>query len=162
MDRFADLIGPGKAKADLRSIETVIDPDAEIALRFWRERPSDGIRVGRDVPSRAIARLLSRVAICEPTPDGGDYRMRLVGSVIHQRLGCDVTGVTISEIYDEPSEFKLRFNGLKDAIDTGEPRLTRVVYRAGSVELMGYELVVLPVTAPNGIDRWALVFAFYF
>jgi hypothetical protein len=114
------------------------------------------------VPSRAIARLLSRVAICEPTPDGSDYRMRLIGSVVHQRLGRDVTGEYISEIFDEPSEFQVRFNGLEEAIKTGEPRMMRIVYHAGSVELMCHELVVLPVTAPNGIDRWALVFVFYF
>jgi hypothetical protein len=162
MDRFAKSIGPGKAKADFRSIETMIDPDAEIALQFWRARPFDGIRIGRDVPSRTIARLLSRIAICEPTPDGGDYRMHLVGSVIHQRLGRDVTGEYISEIFDDPSEFQMRLNGLNDVIKTGEPRMMRIVHRIGSIELMRHEVVVLPVTAPNGIDRWALVFAFYF
>ena len=162
MDRFANSIGPGMAKASFHPIESMVDPDAEIALRYWRDRPFDGIRIGRDVPSRAIARLLSRIVICEPTPDGSDYRMRLAGSVIHQQLGCDVTGENLSAIFDEPSEFHARFTGLRDVIQTGEPRMIRIVHHVGSVELMRHELVVLPVTAPNGIDRWALVFAFYF
>ena len=48
------------------------------------------------------------------------------------------------------------------SIATGEPRMVRFVHHAGCVELMRLEVLVVPVVAPNGIDRWALVFAFYF
>lgn len=162
MDRFAVWTGGGSTEAETLPIKAMAHPDAEMAMQFWRARPADGIHIGRDVPSRSIARLLSRIAVCEPLPDGSDYRVHLAGSTINQRIGYDIAGAYISEIFDDPSEFCVRLKGLNEALDSGEPRMMRIIHRAGSVELLRHEIVVLPVTAPNGKDRWALVFAFYF
>jgi len=162
MDSLSVWIGGGKAEADFLPIDAMLHPDAEIAMQFWRTRPAEGIRIGRDVPSRAVARLLSRVIVCEPLPDGGDYRVHLAGGTVIQRFGYDITGECLSEVFDDPSEFRSRLNGLNEALDSGTPHMMRVVYRAGSVELLRQEVLALPVTAPGGKDRWALVFAFYF
>lgn len=162
MDRLLELLGSGLAVANFLPIEELIHRDAKLAMALWRDRKADGIRIGRDVPSRAIARLLSRIAICAPVADGEDYRIHLAGSAINHRFGRDITGERLSEIFDEPSEFQARIDAMKESAATGEPRMMRIVHLAGSVELLRYELVVLPVTAPNGKDRWALVFAFYF
>jgi hypothetical protein len=162
MNRFAVWTEGGKAEADFLPIEAMIHPDAEIAMQFWRTRSADGIRIGRDVPSRAIARLLSRAIVCEPLPDGGDYRVQLAGSTVVQRFGYDITGECISEIFDDPAEFRIRLDMLNEALKSGEPRMMRIIHHAGSVELLRQEVVVLPVTARGGKGRRALVFALYF
>lgn len=162
MDGFAVWTRGGGAEADILPIEAMSHPDAELAMQFWQTRPADGIRIRRDVPSRAIASLLSRIVVCEPLPDGCDYRVHLAGGTINQRFGHDIAGEYLSEIFDDPSEFRVRLNGLNEALDSDEPRMMRIIYHAGSVELLRHEIMVLPVTAPNGRDRWALVFALYF
>jgi hypothetical protein len=61
-----------------------------------------------------------------------------------------------------PEDFEMRLAGLKDVIARGEPRLAGIVHRTGGIEVLRLELLALPVTAPNGKDRWVLTFAFYF
>ena len=162
MNRFENLVGKSPVETELRVIERPIHPDAAIAMAFWQGRPADGIRIGRDLPCRAVARLLSRIAVCEPVQGGGDYRIQLAGGAIDQRLGRSVAGRCLSEVFDEPTEFAVRRDGLNGVIAADAPRMMRIVYRCGSVELLRHEAVALPVTAPNGTDRWALVFALYF
>jgi hypothetical protein len=161
MNRVARLLGNEMAVADLVPATDLIHPDAAVAMDLWRNRKPDGLRIGRDVPSRAIARLLSRIAVCKPMADG-DFCVHLAGSTIIQRFGRDITGERVSEVFDDTPNHAARRDYLTAVITSGEPRMVRITHRIGSVELLRNETVVLPVTAPNGKDRWALVFAFYF
>lgn len=162
MEQFAVWIEHPKLETDIRSLDRLVHPDAELALNFWRSRAADGIRMGRDVPSRSIGRLLSHIAIMKPTADGADFKVHLAGTAIRHRFGRDISGEMLSEIYPDASSFTARLRTLKEAIAGDEPRMVRFAYNSGNVELMRLEVLVLPVVAPNGIDRWALVFAFYF
>lgn len=161
MKRFSSCIGTGTVEVDFYPVDRMIHPDAEIALELWRDRPADGIRIGRDIPSRSMARLLNRVAVCEPASGGGDYLVRLAGNAIIQHLGHNISGEYISEIFDDTSELNARRECLNRALETGMPYAAHIIHRATGMELLRQEAVAFPVTAPNGTDRWALVFVFY-
>lgn len=161
MDKLGGLLASGMAVAEVVPVDDVVHPDAAVAMAFWRDRKADGIHIGRDVPSRAVARLLSRVVVCRPTDDG-DFRVHLAGGTINQRFQRDITGERVSELFSDPTDRTACLDGVNAAIATGQPHLVRVTRRAARVELLRNETVVLPATAPNGKDRWALVFAFYF
>ena len=161
MDRLADWIEGGMTHSEFVRIDALTHPNATAALKFWDERPSDGIHIGRDVPSRMIARLLSHVTIYEPLPDSTDFRVHLAGSGIRHRFGRDITGETMAEIYNA-NDMPVRFKTLLEVVAHNEPRMTRIIHRAGKVDVLKIELLQLPVVAPNGVDRWVLTFVFYF
>lgn len=160
MDRQAQWIETGLTQEKLYSIEAPSHADAGLALRFWANRPADGIRIGRDVPSRAICRLLSRLTIFQPVADGADFKVHLVGNAVRCRFGRDITGELLSEIYS-PEQFELRLACQKAVIATGEPNASRSVHCMGNIEILKTELLRMPAVAPNGVDRWVLAFAFF-
>jgi hypothetical protein len=160
MNGFARWNKTKGATCEYRKVDKLLHPDAAIALRFWRGRPADGLRIGRDVPSRAIARLLSRIGICEPA--GGDFRFHLAGSTIGQYYGREVGGALLSELYCDGVECTARRETLTGVIASGEPAMVNQVRRIGEVEVMHLEALVLPVTAADGIGRWVMLFAFFF
>ncbi len=131
------------------------------ALHFWEHRPADGIVVGRDIPSRSIACLLNRVIVYEPIDDRRDLKVRLAGAVVFRRFERDIAGLKMSELFG-PAEFAIRFRTTMEAIEQNEPRMARVTHGTKDFEVMRVELLILPVVAPNGSDRWALTFCFYF
>lgn len=162
MNRFAGLIGNGTAQAEFVSIDRMIHPDAGLVAKFWDHRPADGIRIGRDVPSRSIARLLGRTVVCEPIDTGRDVRIRVAGHDVTRRFSRDIVRSPMSAIFTDRDEFDLRLRTVNEVVATGTPRMMRIVHRCGTVELLRQEAVALPATAPDGVSRWALVFALYF
>lgn len=160
MDMLARWIEDDSTQSEYRIIDVLNHPDAPTALRFWARRPLDGLKIGRDIPSRAIAKLLSHLAIYAPLPDFSDAYTHLAGSGLRRRFGREITGLKMSDVF-VPQDFAIRLEAIKDVIERGEPRLAEIVHRSGGIELLRLELLAFPVTAPNGIDRWAATFAFY-
>jgi hypothetical protein len=161
METLAHWIENEDTVSEYRAIDALSHPEATTALRFWARRPQDGLMIGRDVPSRAIARLLSHIAIYAPLADGSDAVVHLAGSGLRMRFGRDITGLMMSQVF-LPEDFQVRLAAIKDVIKCGEPRLAEIVHRTGGLEILRLELLTLPVLAPNGKDRWALAFVFYF
>jgi hypothetical protein len=161
MDKAADWIESGTTRADYARVDGLTHPDATQALRFWQERPADGIRMGRDVPSRSIARLLSRIVIYRPINGGADFKVHLAGTGIRQRFGRDITGETVKQLF-KASDLTGRYQTLTDVLALDEARMVRILHSAGSIDVLTVELLQMPVVAPNGVDRWVLTFAFYF
>lgn len=160
MDR-ARLIEQGLTKEEFCSIEMPSHPDAAIALQFWNERRSDGIRLGRDIPSRAISRLLSRLTVFRPIDDGSDADVYLVGADVRHRFGRDITGERLSQMYNA-EQFSQRISCQKEVLKTGRPNASKIIHRIGGADLLKLELLRMPAVAPNGIDHWVLAFVFYF
>lgn len=144
-----------------RPISGLTHPLAHTALEFWGARPTDGLVVGRDVPSRAIAKLLSRVIVHEPINEGADLKVRLAGFGIRRRFGDDITGKTLSELFPTP-DFHLRLESVMNAIRTDSPQLADCVLSNGMLDMLHTELVILPAFAPNHSARWAITFCFFF
>lgn len=144
-----------------RPVTALTHPLADKVLAFWRDRPVDGIVIGRDVPSRAIAPLLSRVIVHEPIEDGRDFKVRVAGSTISHRFGLDITGRTMSELFPT-SDLKDRRDSLLTAIAEGTPQYADCMLNSGRRTVLHTELAILPVYAPNHIDVWAMTICCFF
>jgi hypothetical protein len=133
--------------------------DAEALLAYWHEcRRAGGFAMVRNVPSKAIAHLMKNLVVMEPLP--GDFKYRLVGNVLIQRLGRDVTGMAISEVFD-PDPAKSLIAGAQKVLDTDAPVFQRLSVRTAFGETRRPELVLLPMTSPDTKEKLVLVGVFY-
>jgi hypothetical protein len=133
---------------------------ARLLLDVWREREAQGrFVVGRDVPSRGLARVLSGLVLYEPLQTG-DFRVRLAGHALHRRFGRDVTGETLSRLLDE-AQFIQHACQMRALLMNGEPFVLEVrLMEEGRLKLC-YELVALRVFAPDGKTPWVLSGLFF-
>jgi hypothetical protein len=105
--------------------------------------------MGRDLPSREIAKLMSKLSVFEPNESESDFRFRLVASGWLTVYGRDVKGEWLSALYD-PAAFAHYAAGLRDVLDTGAPRITDVrVYKLRQLQ-QHIEYVGLPIEANSG------------
>ena len=73
--------------------------DARHLFVCWRERNDEGgFVIGKDVPSRALARVMSHLVVYEPLDGGRDFRARLAGTSLLRRFGRDISGSKLSEL----------------------------------------------------------------
>lgn len=144
-------------RADDDSLEivptVVAQPRHPEAIRlhdYWQGcRAQGGLRMGRDLPARAIATLMSKLSIFEPNEDRTDFRFRLAASGWLALYGRDVKGEWLSSIYD-PSAFEHYRDGLRRVLETDAPVFTDVrVYRLRQVQ-HHIEYSGLPIEAPQG------------
>ncbi len=144
--------GADALQDEYRIIAPPAHPQAQKLLVFWNARPSDGIIIGRDVPSRSIANILSNVTIDEPVNGGLDCRVRLAGESIKRRFGRGITGMLMSELFP-PNDFR---GHLDDAFANIEAGMATVIDSRLSnwpVEKMHLEVVILPVLAPDRVSK---------
>jgi len=119
--------------------------------------------MGRDVPSRGIARFLSHISICEPVDDWMDGRIRVAGSILVLRFGRDIGGMLVSDLYaDDPKGGRILLETARRAQETREPGLLSARVCSNEVELMRFEVVALPIFAPDGVSPLSLVGTFRF
>jgi hypothetical protein len=133
---------------------------AKRTLQNWQEKhQSGGFVVGRDLPSRVLAGVLRNLAIYEPVESGADFRVRVAGTALVRRYGCDVTGLLLSQLY-EPRAFEGQLGAMTKAAN-GAPMFCDVrVMRAGRLELQ-YESLQLPVRSPDLAQNWVMGGFFY-
>ena len=145
-------------------IDAPTHPSSVALIEAWRAcEAKGGMRMGRDIPSRALAKLLPSIIISEVEPGWTDARVRVAGSVPVERFGRDITGVKLSELYhDHPDDIALFLASGRRAEETREPVLVRTAVVAGSTELMAFEVVFLPVFAADGITQLAMLGTFRF
>ena len=136
-------------------------PGARKLFAFWQERPAGGLVINRDFPTRAVAGLLPNVTVWEPTPDGTDYRVRLAGVATRERFEQDVTGKLFSELFP-PEDFREHFAVTVKLVNADQPLVVDLRLYSGAVMRLHQEIVILPVRAPNLVDKWVLVGLFFF
>src|ERR1700712_1302149 len=77
-------------------------PESRVLFNQWRKHNADGgFIVGRHVPSRDLAAVMSGLCIYEPLNGGMDYRLRLAGTALRRRFGIDPTGKRLSELFED-------------------------------------------------------------
>jgi hypothetical protein len=116
--------------------------------------------MSRDVPSKAIARLMKHLVVLEPAADNADFKYRLTGMVLMERLGRDVTGMLVSDVFD-PKPARSLIDAARRAIDTDGPVFQRIHVRGLLAEVRKPELVLLPISALDSPATWVLVGVFY-
>ncbi len=142
-------------------VETPNHPKAKKLLEFWRARDANGIVIGRDIPSRPVADILSNISINEPIEGGSDCLVRLSGNAVDFRFGRSTTGKRLSEMFP-PDEFQRHMATVHAVIESGKPIIVGSRMTDGLIERLHMEVVHLPVLAPDRVTKWALVGIFYF
>ena len=156
-----DPITGQKTDVVFTEIESPTHEQAKELLAYWQERmEKGGFVMGRDIPARQIGHLMKHLVVREPVEGGRDFRNRLVGTVLMERLGGDVTGLRISEVYAAASANAL-IASLKKAIDTGKPVFQRAEVHGMVDTIRTAEGVLLPMKAPDGVTNWTLNGVFY-
>ena len=136
-------------------------PDAQELLAFWNARPADGIVIGRDVPSRKIANLLSHIAIYEPVRERRDFKVRLAGNSVRGRFGGDIKGKLMSELFDAGA-FHHHVSKTLEVLDNDAPMILDSHLVSGVVEKLHTEVVIMPVWPSDRSSKWVLAGFFYF
>jgi hypothetical protein len=134
---------------------------AKELLAYWNDCcRAGGFVMGRHVPARAISRLTKNLNVTEPVGSGEDFRFRLVGSELTHRIGRDITGMLVSEVYPE-IVVKGFLASLNKVIAVGTPvfQSVRVVGLVGEVRRP--EVVMVPMKSPDETATWVLHGVFY-
>jgi len=145
----------------VREIEAPIHESAKEFFAYWSACSGAGDFVmGRDVPSRAISRLTKHLNVTEPVGSGEDFRFRLVGSELNHRIGRDITGMLISEVYPEPVAKSL-LASLNKVLATNTPVFQAVRVSGLTGEVRRPEVVMVPMKSPDLTATWVLHGVFY-
>jgi hypothetical protein len=149
----------------LHQIDMPQSENMRALVTIWENRPPDGLVVGRDIPSRAIARVLSHILLWEPIEDGVDLVLRLCGEGMRLRFGADAVGKRFSELIAPEVVPFFRDLGKRmldeERCASFDIRLKRRVAVDGRNELH-FELVIFPVWSPDRKARWFLNGISYF
>lgn len=129
-------------------------------LACWQDCERNGrFTIGRDIPSRELARVLGSVALFQPLPPD-DFRVRLAGEAMRRRYGRDVTGARLSELLDE-TRFACESARWRSILENAQPFVEEIrVMEDGRIGLC-YESVVLRVLAADGVTPWLLTGIFF-
>jgi hypothetical protein len=158
-------LAPGRAQVSQQTetfLNAPVHPDARLLLGYWREHaPSGGLIVGRDIPSRRLAKLLGNLALYEYCRESDDFRVRLAGFSLVRRFGRDITGRRLKEVL--PREDHARHRAvLLSVLETNVPFSLDVKIRSADRPLMHFEILVVSATASDGETALLLSGQFYF
>jgi hypothetical protein len=148
----------------MRGINMPTHPHSIRLIAYWQEcEARGGMRMGRDMPARAIAPLLKDITVAEPIRDWADARIRLAGSAMAEYFGRDVGGALMSEIFaGELRDREMLLAGARAAIARNRPGIVEQILVDSGHEVLRQELTALPIFAPDGDARWLLTGTFNF
>jgi hypothetical protein len=135
---------------------------ARLLFERWRElQGGDGFVVGRDVPARQLGGILRNLAVFEPLEDCRDFRVRLAGTAFLRRFGRDITGLKLSEIFQEAGLERHRAN-MAEVVRSGAPFAYDVKLKRGNRTVLHAEALRLPVQSADRMSTWVLSGLFYY
>jgi hypothetical protein len=145
-------------------VQTPVHPCSIQLLNYWREcEARGGMRMGRDIPSRAIASLLKDLCVSEPIDDWADARVRLAGSSMTEYFGRDVSGMLMSEIHGGgESEWRTMMNGARYATAHNKPGTIEQTLLDNGRVVLRQEMTGVPIWSPDGEARWLVTGTFNF
>lgn len=148
----------------MRGINMPTHPSTIRLIAYWQDcETRGGMRMGRDMPARAIAAFLPDLTVAEPVGDWADARIRLAGSAMADYFGRDVGGALMSEVVvGEARDREFLLAGARTAIARNRPGIVEQILVDNGREVLRQELTALPLLAPEGDARWILISTFNF
>lgn len=146
------------------AVPTPVHPCSIQLLNYWHEcEGRGGMRMGRDIPSRAIGPLLKDLCVSEPIGDWADARIRLAGSSMTEYFGRDVSGMLMSEIHGgSENDWHIMMNGSRFVATRNKPGTVEQTLLDKGRVVLRQEMTVVPIWSPNGDARWLVVGTFNF
>lgn len=164
MFSLAARVGEGYLGALQESFIPIPSPRhtyAKKLMAFWKKRPSDGIHIGRDIPSRTIAPLLSSMVIWEPVAGGQDYVIRHMGETLRARFGGYVVGSLMSALLS-PELFTYHLDIYPQLVTDDQVEVLDVMQSHSGSTFLHYELVAFGAYSQNSSNPVIVVGVFYF
>jgi hypothetical protein len=135
---------------------------ARLLFERWRElQGGDGFVVGRDVPARQLGGILRNLAVFEPLEDCSDFRVRLAGTAFMRRFGRDITGLKLSEIFQDSVLEGYRAH-MTQVVKSGTPLVLDVTLQRGNRTFLHAESLRVPVQSADRTCTWVLSGLFYY
>jgi hypothetical protein len=138
-------------------------PSARKLIALWRAgEAKDGLRMGRDIPSRAVAPFLSQMIIYEPIGNWEDAYLRYAGFGTAKYFGGDVTGLRCSDVeaHDRGTTLKQLFADARTIVAQNSCRVLNHRALSEGIEVGRHEIVRFPIFGHDGKSRWLLNAAF--
>ena len=155
-----DALAPDMVESRTR-IPEPLHFGARLLFDNWRKRRSaGGFVVGRDVPSRALSPVLRNLVLYEPIDGLRDFAVRLAGSALIRRFGCDITGLKLSELFDRES-FECHRAAMVEIVTTDTPNALDVKLAGKGRTQLHFVVLGLPVLAADRAAVWVLGGLFY-
>lgn len=133
-------------------------------LKIWQQyEADDGMRMGRDIPSRKLARFLAHISIIEAIDDWADSFVRLAGQALMIRFGKDITGARGSEVFSDNLErHRVLCDLARAAQRSRKPFFMDSAVVRGGEALMRMETLHVPIYGPDGSPAWHMSALFFF
>jgi hypothetical protein len=147
-----------------RPVRSPEHPSTLKLIDYWKScEAQGGMRMGRDIPARPLARLLRDLTVSEPIGDWEDARVRLAGSGMTEHFGREVSGLLNSEIFAGSAEDKqMMLAGARNVIARRRPGTVEHTLFDGERAVLRQEMTALPLLSPDGSAYWILIGTFNF
>jgi len=136
---------------EFREVDTAQTAQGCLFTEMWRNRPADGLQLGRDIPSRTTAQFLSHLMVVELIEGGKDWEFVLVGETLRARFSSsDPVGKKLSQLV-APDVFAFHHAKNKQLLTTDEMTILAVqlVKRCADSHFehipFRYDLIILPI-----------------
>ncbi len=139
-----------------------IHTSATLLLDCWRDgERNGGFTVGRDFPSRKLARILANLVLYEYSPVAQDFRVRVAGFSLMRRFGRDITRRYLRDIL--PGEHHGRhLAAMIRVMETGVPYSVDAKLKLPELPALRYETLTVDARAADGKGRLVLSGLFFF
>jgi hypothetical protein len=136
-----------------------VHPHAKLLLSHWREKGC-GLIVGRDLPSRPLARVLPNLSLWDYCGERKEFRARLAGFALTRRFGRDISTCRLSDIM-APDEYARHHAWMMRVLDTGEPCSLEIRIKSRRRSAFHLEALFLKVLAADLATPLILFALFY-
>ncbi len=149
--------GNTKMRTQLEICDTAQSDGGRALVAYYEEhRSRNTLPLRRQMPSRTLLGIMSNLFMLEPVDgDGTDWRFRLVGQEVVERIGVDATGLCISQAY-EPDVALRNANDYRDIAMNHMVRITRGTFAGINREYLDMEIVHVPMVGSDGMTPWVL------
>jgi hypothetical protein len=104
---------------------------------------------------------MSHLVVYEPLEEARDFRARIAGTSLLRRFGRDISGSRLSELF-EPDAFAAQRDDMRTLLRTRRPCVLEVRATIDNYPVLHFEIVALPVLAPDRETPWILSGLFYY
>lgn len=151
------VTGNMKMRTQLEICDTVQSDGGRALVAYYEEhRSRNALPHRKQMPSRPLLGIMSHLFMLEPVDgDGTDWRFRLVGQEVVERIGVDATGLCISQAY-EPDVARRNANDYRDIAMNKMVRITRGTFTGIDREYLDMEIVHVPMIGADDTTPWVL------
>ena len=140
-----------------------LHPGSAVLLQFWRSRNCGELPKRSQIACRELKAILPFLFLMQPVDSElNEWRYRLIGSSIMERLGMSrARGCLMSELH-QPEVVELRRRAYREIAQTKQPRISRGRIVGIGRDFYRIEGVHVPIDGGGANPTWILAGMFFF